>query len=136
MIASPGSDSSLPSFYPRAHLPEDTQNEQESPIEPDPAPALDGPSLGTLRTVAGLSRADLARRLGLCKSVVSLYERGKVRIPQERIPTILSVLIPLADTHSQAYATLRQTLSLPVSLPINNIGGPEAQSPDRQKEES
>lgn len=101
MIASPGSDSSLPSFWP------------------DPAFVLDGPSLGTLRTVAGLSRADLARRLGLCKSVVSLYERGKVRIPQERIPTILSVLVPLADAHSQAYATLRQTLS----LPVDNKGG-------------
>lgn len=109
MIASPGSESSPPSFYPPGP-PEDAQDAQESPVEPSTVLILDGPSLGTLRTVAGLSRADLARRLGLCKSVVSLYERGKVRIPRERISTILSVLVPLADANSLAYILLRKAL--------------------------
>lgn len=73
-------------------------------------PALDGPSLAVLRTVAGLSRRQTAHLVGVSPNVYCLYERGKVRIPPERVPCILSILLPLADANAQAYVSLRSTL--------------------------
>lgn len=119
MLASPGSTPAQPPFLAPSPVSE-SLDETPEPLSLTPAPdSLDGPSLALLRTIAGLSRRKAAILVGSSVNVYCLYERGKVRIPQERIPTILSVLVPLADAHSQAYAALRQTLS----LPVDNKGG-------------
>ena len=51
-----------------------------------------GDKLKSLRKEAGMTQTDLAKRLGITKSVVSYYER------QERTPSP-DVLIQLTDTY-------------------------------------
>lgn len=73
-----------------------------------PVPALDGRSLALLRTITGLSRRQTAFLVGVSVNVYCLYERGKVRIPVERIPHILSILLPLAEANASSYASIRE----------------------------
>ncbi|MBV9358565.1 MAG: helix-turn-helix transcriptional regulator, partial [Chloroflexi bacterium] len=51
-----------------------------------------GKRLGELRTRAGLSQAEVARRLGVDSSIPSLWEQGKRALPSQRLPGLADAL--------------------------------------------
>ena len=51
-----------------------------------------GKRLGELRTRAGLSQAEVARRLGVDSSIPSLWEQGKRALPPHRLPGLAEAL--------------------------------------------
>jgi transcriptional regulator with XRE-family HTH domain len=51
-----------------------------------------GKRLGELRTRAGLSQAEVARRLGVDSSIPSLWEQGKRALPPHRLPGLADAL--------------------------------------------
>lgn len=85
---------------------------------PSPATPTPGEVLSTLRTLAGLSQADLASLVGVSQVTISSYEQDKQYFSPERAAEFFRVLSPLIKERIQIYFQIEQAQA------------PDAQSPD------
>lgn len=99
----------IPLPYPPPVTPDTASGAPSLALQtPPPATLSPGEVLSTLRTLAGLSQADLASLVGTSQKVISLYENNTQFPSKDRAAEFFRILSPLIKERIQIYFRIEQ----------------------------